>query len=199
MPAPKPAALHTRHSTKPEIEKRAAQEEALTPQQRLPALPRRLKGHSIAEATWRRMMGEYAKIDAVLVTRLDMDQLVDYCILEEQKTEIDQMRKAAYESMLILVKARDAMLKAGNTQETAKLAERVIDKTNEVIQLDGRADRKRDLLLKLRQSLYLTPRARAGAAPKTKVDEPPEDPFEQLLNSLPVHASFSNHGLDDGA
>ncbi len=144
-------------------------------------------------------MGEYAKIDAVLVTRLDMDQLVDYCILEEQKTEIDQMRKAAYESMLILVKARDAMLKAGNTQETAKLAERVIDKTNEVIQLDGRADRKRDLLLKLRQSLYLTPRARAGAAPKTKVDEPPEDPFEQLLNSLPVHASFSNHGLDDGA
>lgn len=199
MPAPKPVALHTRHSTKPEIAKREAQEGALTPQKRLPALPRRLKGHPVAEATWRRMMREYGQIDAVVVTRLDMDQLVDYCILEEQKYEIDQMRKAAYGSMLVLVKARDELMARGEAIEAAKLAERVIDATNEVVQLDSRADRKRDLLMKLRQSLYLTPRSRAGAAPKTKTEEPPEDPFEHLLNSLPGRGTVASTGTDDEA
>jgi phage terminase small subunit len=200
MPAPKPVGLHTRHATKPEIEQRAAQEEALTGGTKLPAMPARLKDHPVAQATWRRMKREYDKVEAVVVTRLDMDQLIDYCILEEQKSEIDQMRRAAYDSMLVLAKELEKLRKKGDIEGAAKVASRVIDATNEVVQLDSRADRKRDLLMKLRQSLYLTPKARAGAAPKTKLDEPPEDPFEQLLNRLPTRVPVkSGEPADDEA
>ena len=199
MPAAKPVAIHTRHSTKPEIEQRAAQEEALTGCRALPAMPRSLKGHQVAQAAWRRLMREFSRVEAVLVTRLDMDQLIDYCMLEEQKVEIDQMRRAAYESMLALAQELELLRKKNMIDDAAKVASRVIDATNEVVQLDSRADRKRDLLMKLRQSLYLTPRARAGAAPKTKVEEPPEDPFEQLLNSLPGRTVKSGDPSDDEA
>jgi hypothetical protein len=40
-----------------------------------------------------------------------------------------------------------------------------------VVKVDGRVDRKRALLLQLRQSLYLTPRSRAGVMPKSKSEE----------------------------
>lgn len=196
MPAAKPTALHTRHSTKPEIEQRTAQEERMKPGRSLPAMPRSLKDHPVAQASWRRLMREFNSIDAVLVTRLDMDQLIDYCILEEQKTEIDTMRKAAYDSLIILIKARDAALANGLLEDAGKLAGRVVDASDAVIQLDSRSDRKRDLLLKLRQSLYLTPRARAGTAPKDKKEEPPEDPFEAMLNALPSKVPVRG-GLDD--
>ncbi len=142
-------------------------------------------------------MREFSRVEAVLVTRLDMDQLIDYCILEEQKAEIDTMRKAAYDSLIILIKARDTALANGLLEDAGKLAGRVVDASDAVIQLDSRSDRKRDLLLKLRQSLYLTPRARAGAAPKTKVEDPPEDPFEQLLNALPQRVPVKSGGMDD--
>lgn len=197
MPAPKPVGLHTRHSTKPEIEQRAAQEEALTGGTKLPAMPRTLKDHKVAQAAWRRLMREFGRVDAVLVTRLDMDQLIDYCILMEQIGEIDTMRKAAYDSLIILIKARDDALANGRLEDAGKLAGRVVDANDSVIQLDSRSDRKRDLLLKLRQSLYLTPKARAGAAPKTKVEEPPEDPFEKLLNGLPSRVPLKSGELSD--
>ncbi len=167
----------------------------MKPGRSLPAMPRSLKDHPVAQSSWRRLMREFSSIDAVLVTRLDMDVLIDYCMLEEQKVEIDRMRRAAYDSMLVLAKDLDLLRKKGNIEEAAKVASRVIDATNEVVQLDSRADRKRDLLLKLRQSLYLTPRSRAGAAPKDKKEEPPEDPFEALLNKLPSKVPV-NGGTD---
>jgi len=197
MPAPKPVGLHTRHSTKPEIERRAAQEEALTGGRSLPAMPRTLKDHKVAQAAWRRLMREFGRVEAVLVTRLDMDQLIDYCMLEEQKSEIDKMRRAAYQSMQVLANELDLLRERGDIEGAAKMASKVIDATNEVVQLDSRADRKRDLLMKLRQSLYLTPKARAGAAPKTKVEEPPEDPFEQLLNGQPRRVPLKSDELSD--
>lgn len=169
----------------------------MKPGRSLPAMPRSLKGHQVAQASWRRLMREFNSIDAVLVTRLDMDQLIDYCILEEQKTEIDLMRKAAYDSLIILIKARDDALAKGMVDEAGKLAGRVVDASDAVIQLDSRSDRKRDLLLKLRQSLYLTPRARAGTAPKGKEQEAPEDPFETLLNALPNRVPIKSGGSDD--
>lgn len=50
--------------------------------------------------------------------------------------------------------------------------------------LDARADRKRALLLQWRQSLYLTPRARAGAVAARKQPEQPVDELERLLNEV---------------
>ena len=58
-----------------------------------------------------------------------------------------------------------------------------------VVKLDSRVDRKRALLLQLRQSLYLTPRARAGVAPEKKAEEEPPDELEQLLGEV---SSFMN-------
>jgi len=63
-----------------------------------------------------------------------------------------------------------------------------------VVKLDGRVDRKRSLLLQWRQSLYLTPRARAGAAPAKKEKEEAPDPLEMLLNDV---SDFVN-GAGDG-
>lgn len=185
MPARKHSALHTRHSTKPEIEQRTAEEESMLPGRTLPDEPRRLKDHPIAAATWRRLMREFNGLEAVLVTRLDMDLLIDYCMMTEQLAEIDQLRRIAYATFTTLSSAFEMHKANGEDESAERAAIKVIGAFDAVIKLDGRADRKRDLLLKLRQSLYLTPRARAAAAPKRKESEIPEDPFEKLLNELP--------------
>lgn len=185
MPARKPQALHTRHATKSELEERAAQEEMLQPGRSLPVEPARFADHQVAGATWRRLMREFNGVEGVIVTRLDMDLLIDYCLLEEQITEIDKMRGMAYETWLTLSKKYKMVKELGEDEEAVLMAIKVVGAFDAILKLDGRADRKRDLLLKMRQSLYLTPRARAGTAPKGKKEEPPEDPFEKMLNDFP--------------
>lgn len=201
MAAKKPQDLHTRHSTKAEIEKRAAQEEALLPKQNLPKDPAALfEGHPVALATWRRLMREFEQLQAVIVTRLDMDMLVDYCILSEQATEIDFMRKVAYRSWLILGKLVDEYSMDEEKKEAAEMvAMKVVNLFDSIIKLDGRADRKRDMLMKLRQQMYLTPRARAGTDPKKKPKEEPEDPFEKMLNErlAESHAKVNGRSGDE--
>ena len=186
MPAKKPSGLHTRHSTRAEKAKRTAQEESLQPGRSLPTEPVRLDGHPIAAAAWRRLMREFGQLEAVIVTRLDIDLLVDYCILMEQSSEIDRMRKVAYETWLCLGKQFEDMNEDGESKAAEEIAMKVVNLFDAVIKLDRRADRKRDMLLKLRQAMYLTPRARAAADPKKKEKEAPEDPFEKMLNDLPA-------------
>lgn len=167
--------------------------------------PARLKDHQVAQATWRRMMRTYGQLKATVVTRMDIDLLVDYCLVMEQLQELDRMRKVAYQLWLELGKRHDKILQEskqiedpdaaeGKEEEAIKLATKVLDAFNAVIKLDGRVDRKRDLLLKWRQSLYLTPRARSAAVPAKK--EKPEEPdeLEQLLDDVD---SFVN-GKQDG-
>lgn len=170
MPAPKPKALITRHETEAEKRARESGEAALRPEQGLPMrAPARLSGHLVAEATWRRLMRTYGEIDGEIVTRLDMDLLVDYCILSEQLAEMDKMRSS-------LVAAWEKLIdKMGDPLAT-------IGAVDAVVKLDGRIDRKRALLLQLRQSLYMTPRARAGVAPAKKEEPEPLDELEMLLN-----------------
>jgi phage terminase small subunit len=48
--------------------------------------------------------------------------------------------------------------------------------------MDARLDGKRKLLHTLSQSLYLTPRSRAGVAPEQKEPEHDDDPMDKLLN-----------------
>jgi hypothetical protein len=60
-----------------------------------------------------------------------------------------------------------------------------------LIKLDARVDRKRAHLHKLRESLYLTPRARAGVAPAAAQAEEPPDEMEQLLGEV---VQFVNEG-----
>ncbi len=171
MPARKPKALIVRHETAAEKSRRESGEMAMRPNRELPLnAPSRLRGHEIAEATWRRLMREFMSIEGEIVTRLDFDLLADYCILIEQIHELDAMRKTAHDRWRELLKDQSD--------------EKVIEACDMVVKLDSRADRKRALLLQLRQSLYLTPRARAGVAPSKKEADEPKDELEMLLDDV---------------
>lgn len=187
------------HQTAEEKQARADREEAVRPERQLPrSAPARLAGHPTAEETWRRIMRMYDQVEAEIVSRLDMDMLVDYCMLVDQLAQLDLMRTTTYKLWLEmgarhdrLLKEAEAALKTNMEDEAEKLddaavvmAAKCLDAFEAVVKLDGRADRKRDLLFKMRQSLYLTPRARAGATPGQKAKEEPKDPLEMLLDDV---------------
>lgn len=185
MPARKPLALHTRHATKAEKAARVASEEALAPERGLPmAAPARLRGHPVAGEAWRRLMRLYAELEADIVTRLDQDLLIDYCMLMEQVAEIDTMRSTAYQVWLQLAKKHKELMEAGQADEAVIYAIKVVDAFTAVTKLDARADQKRKTLHQWRQSLYLTPRSRAGVAPAKKEEEIPPDDMELLLGEV---------------
>ena len=190
MPARKPKSLIVRHETAAEKDARIAGEEALRPAKGLPmSPPARLRDHQVASAAWRRVMRMYAELEGEIVTRLDYDLLVDYCLLIEQVAELDRMRKAAYQVWMRLGEEYDKLVEDGQAEEALKLIGKMGDAFDGVVKLDGRVDRKRDLVFKLRQSLYLTPRARAGVAPAKKEKEAPKDALEMLLDDV---TSFVN-------
>ena len=185
MPARKPQALHTYHATKAEVAGRSERESALRPERSLPiSAPSRLDGHEQAAAAWRRLMRVYGEIEGEIVTRLDMDLLLDYCILMEQTVELDVMRSAARKLYDALQEMFDKAREDKDSERVESLAPKITYAFDAVVKLDARADRKRALLLQHRQSLYLTPRARAGAAPAKKEQESPADEFEQMLNEI---------------
>ena len=164
MPAKKPASLLNSHMGAAEKARRQQSESAMRPATALPkAPPPQLKGHDTARATWRWLIRTYGDLEAPLVSRLDMDLLIDYCLLTEQAAELEEMRASCMK----------IFREDGAADKSALLAD--------IVRLDGRLDRKRSLLHTLRQSLYLTPRARAGVAPAAK-EEPIDDPFERFLN-----------------
>jgi len=166
MPARKPSGLIERHETAAERRARVAREDALRPGRGLSVNPpAALKAHPAAQKAWRRLMRLFNDLEAEIVTRLDMDLLLEYCLCLEQIGELDEMRKK-----LLDAEEQDIEL---------------------FVKIDARADRKRDHLLKLRQSLYLTPRARAGAAPAQKEKAPPPDDMELLLSDV---TSYVNGG-----
>lgn len=196
MPARKPAGLNRSHDTAENKAKRANNEAALTPQRGLPTVaPKRLKDHQVASSAWRQAMRMYNELEAEIVTRLDLDQLVDYCLLTEQVQEMDRMRKVVYGIWLELgqrhadVKAESEHTEDPDAAEAMEeqailLASKVVDAFEAVIKLDSRVDRKRDLLKRWRESLYLTPRSRAATAPSKKERETPTDDLENLLNDV---------------
>lgn len=171
-----------RHETAAELRARSERESAVRPKGALPnAAPARLSGHPTAEAVWRRLMRLYAELEGELVTKLDMDLLVDYCVLIEQTDELDEMRGSARDVWRALMEARQAARDEGDDASALSLGNKVTAAFDAIVKLDGRVDRKRALLLQLRQSLYLTPRARAGVAPDKKEEPAPPDEMESLL------------------
>jgi phage terminase small subunit len=185
MPAKKPAGLIQRHETAAEVAERAQNEDAMRPQRALPMNPpARLDGFKVAQSVWRRMMKRYSELEAEIVTSLDLDMLLDYCILLEQVVELDKMRKSAYQVWEKLDEAMENLDEETPAKEQFKLWLQVGGALSEAVKLDGRVDRKRALLLQWRQSLYLTPRSRAGTAPTKKEKEEPPDDLETLLDDV---------------
>ena len=185
MPTRKPTALIERHETAAEIAEREGRDAAMRPSRRITANPpSALKGHPEAKVIWRRMMRIYGQLEAEIVTRLDMDLLLDYCILSEQVIELDRMRRAAYEVWSKMNDAWNEMGEEISIKEKMDEAVKVNMAMNDCVKLDGRVDRKRALLFQLRQSLYLTPRARAGSIPAQKKPEEPIDPVAMMLDNV---------------
>lgn len=193
MPARKPTDLIERHETAAESTQREVRDMAVRPGRKLTINPpAQLKGHKIAQKAWRRLMRLYGELEAEIVTRMDIDMLVDYCMLIEQVQELDEMRRSAVTVWETLERMLDEF--DGDEKDRYQLAINVGNALNDVVKFDGRADRKRDLLFKLRQSLYITPRARAGSIPSQKKPEEPLDPVAQMLDNV---TKFVNKGIQN--
>lgn len=165
----KPAGLITRAETKVDKAARLAKERALSPRSGLPMdAPSFFERPVKAAEVWRWLMRTYAELDGQIITKLDQHLLTDYCRLMEQLSELDQERAS------IVVDLQAAREKHDSTA-VASLRELLV-------KYDSRIDRKRALLLQWRQSLYLTPRARAGVAPAQKEVAPEHDPFEEIFD-----------------
>ncbi len=183
MPARKPQGLKARHDTKDEIEQREAAEAAMTPDRSLPmSAPAKLDGHEVAAATWRRLMRIYGELKAQLVSLLDMDLLIHYCIVSEQVVELDAMRTASFKLWADLQRAYEKLPPEIDFDIKLSFIGKLQQAQNDIRSLDARCDQKRRLLHQFEQSLYLTPRSRAGVLPEGKDKEPPKDALEQLLD-----------------
>jgi phage terminase small subunit len=185
MPARKPTSLIERHETAAETSQRAAHDAKMLPQRALSMdAPAQLADHKVAQTVWRRLMRVYSELEGVIVTRLDQDMLIDYCMISEQVSELDELRRSAIVVWRAVQDKFTALPETATADEKYNLALKVQETLADVVKVDGRVDRKRDLLFKLRQSLYLTPRARAGTAPARKEKEPEKDALESLLDDV---------------
>ena len=179
----KPAGLITRAETKAAKQVRIDREASLRPRHSLPMdAPARIRDSKVAAAEWRKLMRLYAELDAEIVTGLDYGLLEDYCLSIDEMGELRNMRTIAYQAWLELAQEHEEMKRQAMQDEAAYVAIKIVDAFDAIIKLDARIDRKKGLLHQLRQSLYLTPRARAAVAPKPKDKPRPADDMDQLLD-----------------
>ena len=126
----------------------------------------------------------YSELSAEVVSSLDLRLLTDYCLMVEQIGELDALRAAAYKLYSELEKKQAALAKRKKAMDGDALAGSIGYIADVVIKLDARVDRKRALLLTLAQSLYLTPRARAGYIPPKKPAPVSRDEMDEILGTL---------------
>jgi len=182
----KPEGLNVGDKTKANKQARYDNESALRPRNSLPMkAPARIENNPVAAAAWRKLMRLYSEIDAEIVTRLDFNLLEDYCLAIDETEELRNMRTVAYQVWLDLAAEVKVMKDQKMQDEAAYVAVKTVDAFDAIIKLDARIDRKRDLIHRLSQSLYLTPRARAGVSPNRKDREPEKkSEMESLLSEF---------------
>ncbi len=183
MPAKKPVALSTRHDTKEEREKREANEAGLVPRTALTGTPpAALNGHVEARAVWKRIIGLYEETEGTIITAFDSDLLVKYCLAEE---ELHGLLKLRVEILRLWGKHCRMLTRMRPTKKNLKDYYGALMAANALLQrfqgMDARLDGKRKMLVAMEQSLYLTPRSRAGVAPPEKPDEEPESEMDKML------------------
>lgn len=187
MPAKKPTALITRNTSKQVREDRQSAEHSMTPKTALTAVvPVRLRGnkHTVAAATWKRTIGLYLEVEGNLVTAFDYDLLIKYCLLEEEVVELAGMRRTIKEDWETNSKAAKKVKPNTDTLKDWVAMWGIVNALFQRFQgMDARLDGKRKLLHTLSQSLYLTPRSRAGVAPAEKDPDTELDEMDTLLNS----------------
>lgn len=185
MPAKKPASLINRHETEAERQAREQREAALRPGRGLPAqAPTQLDNRKTGQAAWRYLMRRWGEAEGEIVTSLDLHLVINFCMAVDQLSQLNVMRDAAYDAWLIIAGDQQKAVEEERADDAVLLAIKVVGAFDAVLKLDSRIDRKMDLLHKLGQSLYLTPRARTGVAPKKKDPDEPKDELEELLDDV---------------
>lgn len=183
MPARKPAALARRHSTKEEKSARESAEKAFATSTQLgKAAPSLLKSHKTATARWKKLISLYSEAEGTIVTAFDEDLLAKYCLLEEETIVLEKLRDVILKDWTALDKQLALIRPKGeDMNKYLKLLEQKNALLARYQGFDARLDGKRKLLHALSQSLYLTPRSRAGVAPTEKPAEDSDDPLEDML------------------
>jgi phage terminase small subunit len=184
MPSRKPASLSKRHDTAKDRKARTAAESAVKPRTGITVKhPDELKGHRSAIATWKRTVSLYAEVEGTIITAFDRDLLVKYCLLEEELLELAAVRKEIKQDYTTQVKrARRFKPTSKEIKDYVAMWTAVNGLFMRFQGMDARLDGKRKLLHILAQSLYLTPRARAGVAPPEKPITPPKSAMEGVLD-----------------
>jgi len=185
MPARKPSTLNTRNDTKADRLKREAVESAMTPVTQLSSKrPLLLQKHKHASAIWKRLIGLYSEVEGTIATAFDEDLLTKYCILEEECIWLDGKRAEVDKNAKRLNKLLEnkARLKEVDAEKYLGLLQQYSALNARVQGFDARLDGKRKLLHSLAQSLYLTPRSRAGVAPPEKPPKKPKSAMGGLLD-----------------
>ena len=144
--------------------------------------PRALDDHPHARKVWKRTIRLYTEIQGEIITAFDEDILIKYCLAEGELVELQGFRKA----IAILWNQHSKWLaKLKPTNENLKNYFNALTQANALLKqfqgMDARLDGKRKMLLAMEQSLYLTPRSRAGVAPPEKPEEKPDSEMDKLL------------------
>lgn len=144
--------------------------------------PAELKGHASAAAIWRRLVGLYVETEGTIVTAFDADILVKYCLAEEELIELFLLRASIKKLWLQHLKMLNAMKPKA---DQLKHYFDALAQANALLQrfqgMDARMDGKRKMIFALAQSLYLTPRSRAGVVPQEKEPDEPKSEMEEML------------------
>jgi hypothetical protein len=184
MPVKKPRTLINSADTKKNKQARESAEAAVTPKTLLTIKPpSALTGHKHASGIWQRLMSLYSETEGTIVTAFDEQILITYCkILEEEinlENKVSELDKAQKD---MLTKASKTKPTAENFKDWVSMWGEVNTLTKNFKGMDARLDGKRKHRLALEQSLYLTPRSRAGVPPPEKPPEKPKSGMGELLN-----------------
>lgn len=186
MPAAKNSALNKRHDTKADKQKRESAEAALIPRTQLSAKdpPAELRSHKTARATWTRLVNLYSETQGTIITAFDQDLLIKYCLAQQELSELLAIRAAIEDAWKYSLKVLNGFKPDGKGEIKDHLA--ALQNANDLLKrfqgMDARVDGKRKLIFSFEQSLYLTPRSRAGVAPVEKPKEKPKSAMGKLLD-----------------
>ena len=188
MPAKKPASLIPINETKADRAARVSAEMSMIPKTELTNRPpAALKGHKLAPAVWKKIVNLYASTDGKIATSFDEDLLIQYCLCIEELPWLSDMRTAVEGEYKAIQKQVTKLRSAKMSDEGLKNYLSLLNQLNALLtrlqSFDARIDGKRKLIHSLSQSLYLTPRSRAGVAPAQREEDDPMDEMETLLNS----------------
>lgn len=185
MPAKKPQGLSKRHATREEKDARESAERAMTPATQLTLKPpASIAKHKQAAAVWTRLVGLYGETEGTIITAFDEDLLAKYCLAEVECVWLANRIVDAEKSSALISKQIQRM--HPKERDEWKIYANLLKQLNaietRVTGLDARLDGKRKLSHSLAQSMYLTPRSRAGVAPTEKELPKPESELGSLLD-----------------